>query len=375
MRHLEKVGPGVAQTIEALRNEVQALNPTNANTTTEEHETIQYIFDLLDNAVKTGKENEAFGKKHVLGLLNPLSDKTRVAFGKKLDVNFLRASKIDLKKINITGPSSLEATNAIVNLLSAMLSLIPHEKVSQKRAELENKITAFKQEHAHAIHTTSFETLFELEQLIKTELKYIDLETTCSTRLKQYQALQNLIEEKKEANYDPNEILQLITTVSDKMTQEKNKIIPKFDALTHTFTQKIDELETRSKTVSSNHAKKTYTPAITHARTLIKNLNAAKAEFKQTGDLIAFQKTTQTLLKDFPGRAAFATNRSHPWFRMFISRPFEILKAMLNVLIGLGYKKYSEHPFFKPAQTDTTQQFEAYEKDLACLDKEEKMSI
>ncbi|MCH9756966.1 MAG: hypothetical protein K0U37_07240 [Gammaproteobacteria bacterium] len=389
LTHLKSKGTIVDKTKKDCRDQVQTLIKST-DTTATELETIQYVFKLLDDSVQSSQETKVFGEKAGSRLLT--SSSTATEFAQKFDVNFLEASQIDLKHIHITSTSTLKAANALVTMLSQLLILIPeHKGVIEKKAALEAKVDAYKKEHANKPEPSSFKTFTALNQYIETELKNIAAETDRSIIIKQYQTLKTLAEaampeilepllttliQKKQAGTHNlgEETAVLINTISEKITVEIDFIIAQFDASTHAFTQKIDELEKRSESIHSKHKKNTYIPAIKKARALISDLNQAKIEFKKTGDFDVFQATTQTLLETFSGRAEFAKNRPKRWFYTFISTPFEILKAALSNLIGLVYTKTSENnkhqaQFFKPSKTGTTKAFETYEENLKKLDQ------
>ncbi|MDF1646160.1 MAG: hypothetical protein P1U61_04130 [Legionellaceae bacterium] len=193
------------------------------------------------------------------------------------------------------------------------------------------------------------------------------------TRLAHYQLLKNVIETQHENFHIQSEQSEaLLKTITAAIQKEVHPIITEFDLLTRSFQEKIDALEKKSRTVSDAHAQETYLPAINHAKTLIQDLNQAKKTFQTTGDLAAFESTTQQLLKDFPGKAAFETNRSQPWFQTLVITPFEALKKGLNAILQaidaqIHGQKESLHTFFQPAQTGTKKKFEAYQEGLKNL--------
>ncbi|MCH9756968.1 MAG: hypothetical protein K0U37_07250 [Gammaproteobacteria bacterium] len=390
---------------------------------TEEKTTILYILSLLDLAFTKTEAIFSFAEENKSGLLNLASSKTRDELGHKLEESLNLANTLDLDKINITGASSFDAANALSGLFEILAPLKPfassemQNTINQKQTELEGKITTFEEESLTIDTSKEFEKFSDLNQYIENMLEKIASSSKCSIRLEKYQELQalaiessinlsesliinspqkknrvqklmGLLKRKEKPDTQKEETAQsnlgestfvLINGITNKITQEKDQIITQFDESTRVFTQKIDALEKRSKKVNAKHAENTYTPAITTARTFLNALDEAKTEFKKTGDLPTFEQSIQKLFKNFPNRAEFEKNRSNRWFRAFISKPFEILKEVLNKLIGLRYTtppgdNKHQNQFFAPPKTGTSREFEAYEAGLENLGSDEKKS-
>ncbi|MCH9756969.1 MAG: hypothetical protein K0U37_07255 [Gammaproteobacteria bacterium] len=197
-------------------------------------------------------------------------------------------------------------------------------------------------------------------------------------RLEAYQKLkESLIARRKELAPYNTLSGQFIDTISESMTKEVPQITGEFDILTDAFKDKLDNLDKRSRKITDPIEKNKYTKAITEANALIGNLQGAKKEFVETSNFKLFKQQIASSLNEFEGHAALEENRSEPWFRQYVSAPFENLKEKLNQLIQrvqqkLPGKTQSSNAFFKPPETGTKRKFEEYQEGLEHLGEEQE---
>jgi len=168
--------------------------------------------------------------------------------------------------------------------------------------------------------------------------------------------------------------------VSEKVPflRGNDEILKKFTAISNTFSKKIKELKVRKERVNKSEQDK-YTPAIKDADNLILQLKTARNKFKKTDDLTVFAKTISTLFQEFESKESFKTNRSNPWFRTFISKPFEQLKIFARSIVEFFHKmaqgQSSQYngTLFSPSKTDTTKKLNQYKKAVEELVEENKI--
>ncbi|MDF1646161.1 MAG: hypothetical protein P1U61_04135 [Legionellaceae bacterium] len=383
LKHLASVAPEGYKKIKSLRDELLQLKGTLDDTDSvdiQEKKTIQYMLDELEQAVITLKTIKKFVVSHKLALTNPMNDKTRAQLTTMLEHHLSEASKIDFKQINIAGANSYIAAQALLSLFDTLNTLLPHDDIKYTRKTLNQKIAHFQKKNADIISPASITNFLELNQYIKHALQAISIETEGHVKFEHYQALKLFTQEKSEAlliqsiqkksisQKDYGETFQLLDKMTLKIAHEKNDIIKKFDMLTETFSQKIDELRTRSTSTHAMHSKKTYKPAIQHAEKLLQDLKKAKNKFRQSGNLPCFQKTIHKLLSQFEGERFFKIHRSVQWFQDYIQKPFEQFKKEMNFLIDF-FNINIEH--FEPAKTNTTEIFEAYKNNIENLIEEQ----
>ena len=389
-----------------LVNEISLLTNIDVDDST----TFDFVLEAVNTAVMNNSRAGGFINANAARFVNPWSDVYR-ELNQLLETMGKHLYELDIAKIKITGQKSHRAVEILGQVFDVAQTLIPDERIMAKNAEIGRKIVAFQQEKKQTLpvktpHISkkaalnpapdSIIDLLSLNTYTEARCKAIAQEPDVDVRIKYYNELKQYVTKTSVAldfyGLEYMRSLDLIDRMTETLEKEiilrdekkapsiapsikekkiskalRGEIIDKFNEISDVFNIKIKEITKRERFVYSPDEKKRYTDAIEHANTLKKNLDDARDLFSQTGDFIIFKKTISELFEQFPGRASFETNRSSPWFRKYISGPFEQFKKSINQWIEWARpSKAGENNagFFPPAETSTSKKFRAFQKEM-----------
>ncbi|MDF1678395.1 MAG: hypothetical protein P1U32_06860 [Legionellaceae bacterium] len=405
-----------AATINALNTRVSSLLSKGEES---EKSTLALIGKLFLIAMETGPKIGDFAEKNRFAIIRDgkcIGKRGEII--KMLNENFDKASDINLDELQITGNTSLAAAKALLELCQTLQNMLPtpHLGLAEKQTALAEKVNTYEAAHANQ-EIDSIKTLPDLNQYIKKSVQTIGAEATAYKRLERYQTLKSTVEalqvklcdelstppettgpaektkfidrlrgrsktpppqEASSTAIPQNELtetVELTRDITKNIKTEAKAVSDEIAKLIEPFKQKIETLGKISERINPDRVKNSFDDAILYGRQVIKQLDAARENLEQTGDIQAFKTDVKATFDAFSSdlaKTAFATNRSHPLFIKFISGPFEALKAGINWVIQKGPESVRSISMFKPAETGTTKAFEALKKGTENIDNDEE---
>lgn len=326
--------------------------------------TVIYVLLTLKQIIECNVKIEEFARQKDIAPYLLFLTKTLEALNKKIeDTLGAEMLKLDIACINITNDAANHAAEALRDVLQIHNSQFT-DSVSKdtysvamigKYNAIVAKISAYKNKHLVARENGLKDSVQD---------KPLGSDNSSSETLSSINPLHDPLKQES--------VLQIENTVP---LARKEDILKKFDKLTAVFNKKIIALKYRHSLLDDlEHVN--YSQAIADADSLIKKLATVRNEFDTTGDLSTFTQTTDDFFKEYQNKESFKLNRSTPWFRTFISKPFEQLKLFINQISECLYKiilgppsssgRYKGTLFFPP-ETDTTKQLNAYHKAVSSL--------
>ena len=350
-----------------LQQQVQAL----ANDATDaEKATVEYVLNVIEQAAASNEITTDFITEKGTSIL--FSSDLRDQVIALLEENFRATSATNLDEVRITGKQSYAAAQALLELFNTFNTLIPDERMAKVHHALNKKMN----------QPPKITSLAEFNLYIGKRCGEISKEPSRNTRIAAYQELKTFSEKKYteltsktyqfmqsfDSNYEHTQAA--IDDIAKTLLQEASD---GFDVASKPFEEQITSLRTRSEEITHDEEKNRFTNAIMQAQSLIENVNEIKQTLQETGDLVACKQAITTLFDEFPGKADFDKNRSNRWFRTLIIEPFEKFKAFINNMLNgpAGQTNLNPNSFFQAKKTGTTQSFEALQKDLKELGKDE----
>lgn len=331
--------------------------------------TVIYVLLTMEQIIRCNVAIDTFARKKDVAPYLLVFTKTLNELNKKIeDTLGAEMLKLDIALINITNDAANHAAEALRDVLQIHNSQFT-DSVSKdaysvamigKYNAIMAKLSAYKndplvaRENAltHLTHDGEITTIKGLKDSVQDEP--LEPDNSLPDSLKQ------------------ESDLLMKNTVS---LARKEDILKQFDKLTAVFNKKIIALKYRHSLLDDKEHVN-YSQAIADADSLINKLATVRNEFETTGDLSTFTQTTGDLFKAYQNRESFKLNRSTPWFRTFISKPFEQLKLFINQISEYLYKiilgppsssgRYKGTLFFPP-ETDTTKQLNAYHKAVSSI--------
>lgn len=367
------------------------------------HPSTHYIMNVLDNIIHFNTEIRTFSESKGAYLTMPYHPALE-ELNQKIEGSVVKLLlNIDLSQINITDEESHHAADALIKALEIHHAGFPDHKIKETQHTIEQKKSTYKQtlqqqEHESRLINVQLareeacKNLASLSNYLTSEAQKIATIADINTRIEHYEELTNYVSNQKDElemdneNYIP--ILDSLDDISKTLSQEKtilisntvtmehlHQITDKFDSLSTLFHQKIISLQDRRARVNKEQ-EKAYHSVIEDSTCLLNQLNIARDAFQKTRNLATFTQTTNELFAQFQNKESFKTNRSNPWFRTFISKPFEQLKAFINLITTFLYKIFSAQSsetnqykgaFFSPPKTDTSKKLDEFKKGVERL--------
>lgn len=350
--------------------------------------TVIYVLHTLGNIIDCNTTIDAFARNNKLKIIWPngldeLNQKIDDTLGAQM-------RSIDIEQIVINSEASNLAAKALRDVLEIhnkqFTDSITKDQyyvdMTAKHDAIITKISLYEQKLVPNEHNT---VLNEQDSVVISTLEALrpTTEDQCPAEWKRPQDTllteQPLCLEAEQAGYRDQAAERCNRANFDQKMRDqlslakKDYILKTFDKLTTVFNKKIIELKYRH-SLLDERPHFNYSQAIEDADELLLKLKLVREAFNTTCDLNAFTQQTEVLFKEYKNKESFKLNRSTPWFRTFISHPFEQLKLFINqiaqqlhaLIWGFRSNQYNGTLFSAP-ETNATKQLNEYHQGVTLL--------